>query len=398
MNDFIITNEKLIKYRGNETNVTIPDSVTSIGNSAFSRCTGLTSITIPDGVTSIGGYAFSGCTGLTSITIPDSVTSIGRYAFRGCTGLTSVTIPDGVTSIGGYAFYNCTGLTSVTIPDSVTSIGDGAFYGCTGLTSITVSTGNPVYHSTNNCIIETKTKTLISGCKNSVIPSDGSVTSIGKTAFSGCDGLTSVTIPDSVTSIGDRAFESCSDLTNITVSSGNTVYHSTDNCLIETESKTLILGCKSSIIPTDGSVTSIGNEAFYGCTGLTSITIPDSVTSIGGWAFYYCSGLTSLAGIYKAFNINVNGELSCLEYIFRENEWSKEEKNIKLCEKGYHFCTNLFEIFNYYHGKIDKDIAIYECEAGDRILEGNTSKCVANKIKPVKRLYAKDIMRILSGK
>ena len=146
------------------------------------------------------------------------------------------------------------------------------------------------------------------------------------------------------------------------------------------------------------SVTSIGEGAFAGCTSLTSITIPDSVTSIESSAFMGCTGLTSFIGIYKAFNISANGELFCLEYIFRENEWSKEEKNIKLCEKGYHFCTNLFEIFNYYYGKIDKDIAIYECEAGDRILEGNTSKCVANKIKPVKRLYAKDIMRILSGK
>ena len=117
-----------------------------------------------------------------------------------------VKILDGVTSIGERAFYGCTGLTSVTIPYSVTSIGNYAFYGCSGLTSITVAKGNTKYHSAGNCLIETESKTLIAGCKNSIIPTDGSVTSIGDGAFYGCTGLTSVTIPDSVTSIGDDAF------------------------------------------------------------------------------------------------------------------------------------------------------------------------------------------------
>ena len=117
--------------------ITIPDSVTSIGGSAFSGCTGLTSVTIPDSVTSMGDYAFYGCSGLTSVTIGNGVTSIGYEAFRYCYDLTSVTIGEGVTSIGGSAFSGCTGLTSVTIPDSVTSIGSYAFDGCTGLTSVT---------------------------------------------------------------------------------------------------------------------------------------------------------------------------------------------------------------------------------------------------------------------
>ena len=221
-------------------------SVTSIGNYAFSGCTGLTSVTIPNSVTSIGNYAFSGCTGLTSVTIPNSVTSIGGWAFSGCSGLTSVTIPNSVTSIGEYAFSRCTGLTSVTIPNSVTSIGKGAFNGCSGLTS-------PVY----NAQVFAYMPTSYSGAYT--IP-DG-IESITGGAFSVCTGLTSVTIPNSVTSIGDQAFLGCTGLTSVTI--GN-------------------------------SVTSIGGSAFYHCTGLTSVTIGNSVTSIGGSAFSECSGLTSV--------------------------------------------------------------------------------------------------------
>ena len=116
--------------------MTIPEGVTSIGDSAFYGCSSLTSVTIPEGVTSIGDSAFSGCSSLTSVTIPSSVTSIGGSAFSGCSSLTSVTIPEGVTSIGGYAFYGCSSLTSVTIPEGVTSIGGYAFFGCSNLTTI----------------------------------------------------------------------------------------------------------------------------------------------------------------------------------------------------------------------------------------------------------------------
>ena len=172
-------------YTVENSKATITDCDTSISGD----------IAIPD---TLGGYpvtniedeAFSDCTGLTSITMPDSVTSIGPAAFSDCTGLTKLTIGNSVTSIGGYAFYYCTGLTSITIPDRVTSIGNNAFYGCTGLTEMSVASGNSVYHSKGNCIIETASKKLIAGCKTSVIPSDGSVTSIGSHAFIYCTGLT----------------------------------------------------------------------------------------------------------------------------------------------------------------------------------------------------------------
>ena len=244
--------------------ITIPGSVTFIGCRVFDGCSELRSITISDGVTSIGDEAFVGCSGLTSVTIPGSVTSIGDEAFVGCSGLTSVTIPGSVTSIGAYAFYGCSGLTSVTIPGSVTSIGYAAFADCSGLTSITISDG---------------------------------VTSIWLFAFADCSGLTSITIPDSVTHIEHSAFNGCNNLTNINVTPNNKNYCSEDNILLNKTKKIIVRmpeGNSISNYNIPESVTSIGDGAFGGCSGLTSITIPENVTSIGDFAFGGCSGLTSI--------------------------------------------------------------------------------------------------------
>ena len=274
VNGLLLSKDGKKLVQGVNGDVTIPASVTSIGNYAFSGCSGLTSVTIPDSVTRIGSYAFSHCSGLTSVTIPGSVTSIGDSAFSGCSGLTSVTIPNSVTWIGSSVFSGCSGLTSMTIPDSVRWIGSSAFSSCSGLTSVTIpdsvtSIGDSAF---SHC----------SGLTSVTIPN--SVTSIGNSAFSGCSGLTSVTIPDSVTRIGSSAFSYCIGLTSVTIPDSVTS--------IGDSAFSHCSGLTSVTIP--NSVTSIGNSAFSGCSGLTSVTIPDSVTSIGSYAFSGCSGFTSV--------------------------------------------------------------------------------------------------------
>ena len=237
-------------------------------------------IEIPYGVLAIDQYAFSDCEHLKSIEIPDSVTSIGANAFDSCDNLESITIPDSVTSIGANAFDNCESLESITIPDSVTSIGEGAFMDCCSLKSITVKGGNKKYHSSGNCLIETQSKVLILGCVNSVIPIDGSVTSIGANAFDSCDNLESIEIPDGVTSIGEGAFSGCSSLESIEIPDG-----------VTSIGEGAFMDCSSlESIEIPDSVTSIGANAFNGCSSLKSITIPNSVTSIGRYAFFCCGG------------------------------------------------------------------------------------------------------------
>ena len=269
---FTADKSQLIAYCSRQTSYSIPNSVTSIGDCAFSSCKSLTSLTIPDSVTVIGGGAFENCSNLTSLTIPNSVTSIGDGAFRfsrltsltipnsvtsigdsafECSHLTMLTIPNSVTAIGKGAFKDCSSLTSLTIPDSVSSIGDSAFYWCKSLTSLTIPNSVTSIGDSAFCLCSRLTSLTI----------PDSVTSIGDSAFSSCSSLTSLTIPDSVTSIGDWAFEDCSSLTSLTI---------------------------------PDSVTSIGDWAFKGCSSLNSLTIPDSVTSIGDKAFSYCSSLTSL--------------------------------------------------------------------------------------------------------
>ena len=186
--------------------------------------------------------------------------------------------------IGNYAFLYCSSLTSITIPKSVTSIGESAFHGCENLSIIEIEEGNPIYDSRNNCnaIIFTKTNTLFVGCKNTTIPS--TVSTIGKSAFSSCTNMTSIIIPNSVISVEEYAFSGCSSLTSITIPNSVTSIgkNAFDHC---TNMTSIIIG---------NSVEDIGWGAFSGCTALTSVTIPNSVIIIEGSAFQVCTALTSI--------------------------------------------------------------------------------------------------------
>ena len=274
-------------------------SVKSIGDDAFSGCTGLTSINIPNGITSIGEYAFSRCSGLTSIIIPSGIKIIGAGTFSYCTGLTSINIPEGVTGImsrwypigeGQYVsfdgvFEGCSGLTSIIIPNSVDSIGYATFSGCTGLTSINIP---------------------------------NSVTSIGEKAFSGCSALTSINIPSGIKIIGSGTFSYCTGLTSITIPEGvtkitNSGYH---NGAYFSFFYGAFEGCTSlTSINLPNSIISIGEKAFSGCSALTSITIPSSVTEIRNDAFYNC---TSLASVTLKNGINSIGSYNSQEWGDRE--------------------------------------------------------------------------------
>ena len=337
------------------TSIVIPDSVTSIGNNAFGACSNLTSVVIGNSVTAIGNNAFRDCYNLISIVIPNSVTAIGQSVFSNCYSLTSVIISDSITSIGYCVFYNCYRLTSIVIPDGVTSIGQHAFE-YTGLTSI-------------------------------VIPD--SVTSIDSDAFNSCSNLASVVIGNSVTSISSSAFEYCSNLqfneyenckylgskdnpyfalieVTTKIMSSYTIHEDTKviaesafwNCsrltsIVIPNSVTSIgyyafNSCSSltSVVIGD-SVTSIGSSAFQSCSNLTSVVIGDSVTSIGYEAFSYCSSLTSVVIGDSVTAIRNNAFYNCsslkdVYYTGSAEEWNK----ITIGSNNYNL-TNATKHFDY---------------------------------------------------
>lgn len=299
------------------TEVTIPESITTISECAFEQCSSLVSVNLPNTITKIDKEAFLGCSSLVSIKIPSSVRFFGKGAFERCTSLLSFEIPNGIISVGDFIFDGCTSLSSVTIPNSVTYIGDYAFRDCTSLPYIDIP---------NN------------------------VTSIGDRSFENCSSLTSMTISNLVRHIGFEAFSGCSSLREINVDDTNSVYSSIEGVLFSKDQTKLLVfpGGKGEHYEIPNSVTSIDGGAFWRCSSLKSLTFPNSMTEIGMSVIMYCTSLTSVKipssitsiDLWQAFEgcpsiseINVddnNSVYSSIDGVL----FSKDKKEIFLFPKG----------------------------------------------------------------
>ena len=289
------------------TNLNLPETLTAIGDRIFDGCSSLTSVTFPESLNSFGDNCFQGWSGLTSLTLPDSLTTIKSYAFSGCSGLTSLTLPESLTTIESFAFMDCTGLTSLTLPKFLTTIEGAAFYGCSSLTSVKLPE--------NLSEIGERAFYGCSSLKKLEIPSG--IESIGNSCLDGCKSLEELVIPFIGTEkapkgpskntllgtlFGTRRYEGCIEtqqffkaggnpqtltfyipekLSRVTVTGNSDLYYAFYNC------------CNIKEINLSNTCF-IGKKTFYGCSGLTNLTLPESLTTIGAGAFSLCSALKSV--------------------------------------------------------------------------------------------------------
>ena len=359
--------------------ITIPNSIVSIGEKAFHNCKELSSIFIPQNVKSIGKEAFSGCEKLASIIvddrnlyfdsrnecngiiekktntlisvcsstiIPKSVSGIGDYVFSGRLDLQSIIIPDNIRRIGKHTFWGCSNVKSVFISKNVNSIGEGAFAYCTDLALIEVDKQNEVYDSCNSCnaIIESYSNTLVAGCYNTKIAKR--ITRIWKGAFLGCKRLTTISIPKNVSVIDEEAFCGCENLETVELQIG----------LIKIK-ESAFRGCrKLNELKFPNTLSYIGDDAFTGCS-FKDLIYPHSLNYIGDWAFYHCD----LERVFLPNNITHVGHdafSQCLQlrYISLSSSLYKIEANTFSCCKNITFLKIPEGI------KVIDDYAFYDCD------------------------------------
>ncbi len=307
--------------------------VTEIGDQAFANNTHIVALSIPASVKTVGRSAFSGCTSLASIDLSDEIEYIASYAFADTACYSNYAMwEDGALYIGkhliavqpqaakgafavrqstqtiaGAAFIRCTALTDVSIPETVVSIGNSAFYGCSAMTDITLP---------------------------------DSIRIIGNGALAYCTSLTEFHLPVGVERILSSPFPGCTALRSITVDEGNACFYSVDNCLIERSTGTLISGCTSSVIPSDGSIKHIGNAAFYECPDLTSLALPEGVETVGTSAFYLCETLQEVSFPSTLTSIDTQAFRDCKSL----KQISFSDRLISVGEAAFAYCSALTDV------------------------------------------------------
>lgn len=342
-------NEKIKK-------VVINNGITKISRSAFENSNSITEIHIADTVVSIEYAAFKNCGALEEINLPqNSGFTYIKEILEGCKKLKNIVIPDQVTDIGRNAFKDCDGLNEINIPANVSAIDEAAFHHCTGLERITVDPVNDVYESgDSNAIIDKKTKTLILGCNNTIIP-DG-VKIIGKNAFFGCDKLESIVLPDSVTDIEDHAFEDCTALYEINLSEN-----------ISNLGMNVFSGCvklKNVIIPQ--KVTRINENAFATCSDLERITISAEVESIDPNAFDGAQNVTiccidgTAASDFAESHNDIKSEIIIMDVLEENEEEEPENQEVRRAFSGRNaaFKDDVIKSYTYTGKKIVPKVVV----------------------------------------
>ena len=325
--DFVIEDGVLVEYRGEGADVVIPEGVTCIRYSIFSKCENIRSLVIPNGITEIGSWTFFGCVNLESVTLPNTVTTIGEHAFAYCKKLKNITVPDSVEVIENCAFASCESLTSITVPGNVKSVGDEAFSHCASLKTVTICDG---------------------------------VESLGYEVFHFCDQLSYINIPKSLVKIGYNIFWGNYSIEKIEVSEDNPVFSSIDGNMYSKDKKTLIYyatGKKQSSFTLPFGVTHIRRFAFSFSNTLENIVFSDSVTKIEENAIYFCNGLKG---------ITIGKGLTDIDQCFMNltkgvESIAVDEENLQYAsEDGNMYSKDKKTLVRYAVGKKDKSFTIPE--------------------------------------